>query len=299
VTVLVSGATGTTGSEVVRQLRAADIPVRVMTRRAESAERLSGQGVETFVADLADPSSLAAALEGVDAVYVATSASPQLPEHEGNLARAAVEAGVAHLVKLSVIGCSPESPLEFGRLHSASEAEVKATGIGWTMVRPNGFMQNTLAWARQIATGTVHLPVVDARWSIVDVRDVASVAVAALLDPHTHAGAAYTATGPQASSPREQVAILSELLGRPVAVQEVTIQQAMESLVGAGLSEWSARRMGELFALYADGLAEAVSEDIERVTGRPAHAYRDFAADSREAFAAALTMATTSKEIPA
>lgn len=181
--VLVCGATGTTGSEVTRLLAEAGTTPRTMTRSAESAERLRAEGLETVVADLARPATLAAALDGVDAVYVASPASPELAEHEGNLARAAVAAGARHLVKLSVIGAAPDSPIIFGRLHAESEAAIEDSGIGWSMVRPNGFMQNTLAWAPQIAGGRVYGPVMDARWSIVDVRDVAAVAVAALLEP--------------------------------------------------------------------------------------------------------------------
>ncbi len=283
-TVPVSGATGNTGSEVLRQLRVAGVAVRAMTRSAESAQRLRDQDLEAVVADLADPASLPRALDGVDAVYVANPASPQLPEHEGNLALAALNAGVGHLVKLSVIGCSADSPITFGRMHHEAEQAIRASGVRWTMVRPNGFMQNTLAWAGQIAGGTVYGPVMDARWSIVDMRDIAAVAVAALKDPDSHAGEAYTATGPEVSSPREQAAILAELLGRDIAVQEVPIEQAMESMIAGGWPEWAVDRMGELFELYADGLAQQISPDIASVTGSPARSYRQFASDHLEAF---------------
>ncbi len=283
-TVLVSGATGTTGSEVVRQLRAAGVAVRAMTRSAESAGRLRDQDLEAVVADLSEPASLPPALDGVDAVYVASPASPQLPQHEGNLARAAARAGVGHLLKLSVIGCSPESPITFGRLHFEAEQAVKDSDVRWTIVRPNGFMQNTLAWAGQIAGGTVYAPVMNARWSIVDVRDIAAVVVAALQDPEAHGGEAYTITGSAASSPREQVAILAEVLGREIAAQEVSIEQAQQSMRDAGWPTWNAERMGELFRLYANRLAEATSPDLERVTRRPPRDYRQFAADHREVF---------------
>ena len=107
-----------------------------------------------------------------------------------------------------------------------------------------------------------------------------------LLDPHTHRGQTYTLTGPAPSSPREQVAILAELLNRPLAAEEVSIEQAQSALLGAGWPAWSVERMGELFRLYADGLAADVSPDIERVTGRPARSYRQFAAEHRDAFLA-------------
>lgn len=286
-TVLVAGATGTTGSVVARGLRDAGVAVRAMTRGDRAVPGLHEQGFEPVVADLADAASLAGAVAGVDAVYVATNASPQLPELEGALARAAVEAGVGHLVKLSVVGADAASPLTFARLHHEAEQRIRATGIAATFVRPNGFMQNTLAWAPGLAGGAVHAPVLDARWSIVDVRDIAAVAVAALCDRGAHAGETYTVTGPEASSGREQVAILAELVGRPVEAVDVPIPAAQEAMLAQGWPAWAVERMGELFELYARGEAEAVSPDVERVTGRPARTYREFAADHLAAFSGA------------
>lgn len=284
--VLVCGATGTTGGEVLRQLRQEGRDVRAMTRSADSAAELGAKGVEAVLGDLGDPASLAAALAGVEAVYVASPSSPEIAEHEGNLARAAAAAGVGTLVKLSVIGASPESPIMFGRLHAAAEAQIRAAGVPWTMVRPNGFMQNTLQWAPQVAAGAVHAPVMDARWAIVDVRDIAAVAVAALTEPDRHAGESYTVTGPAPVSPREEVAILAEVLGREIEAHDVPIEAAKQGMAAAGMPAWYVERLGELFGLYADGLAEAVSPEAEQVTGRPARDYRAFAEDHRALFAA-------------
>jgi uncharacterized protein YbjT (DUF2867 family) len=184
-TVLVCGATGTTGLQVLGLLQSAGADVRALTRSPESASRLRETGADAVVGDLGEPSTLPAALDGVRAVYLTHPAFPDLPEHEGNLARAA---GVAHLVKLSVIGVSPDSPVTFQRLLFAAEQQIKESGVAWTMVRSNGFMQNTSAWAPQIAGGTVYGPVMDARWSIIDARDVAAAAATVLQDTATHTG---------------------------------------------------------------------------------------------------------------
>jgi uncharacterized protein YbjT (DUF2867 family) len=151
-------------------------------------------------------------------------------------------------------------------------------------VRPNGFMQNALAWAAQIPSGAVRGPVLDARWSIVDVRDVAAVAVAALRDPDRRRGQRYTVTGPVASSPREQIATIAELLDRPLDAMEVSIEDAVAAMRGAGVPAWAAEKLGELFTVYADGHAEAVSLDLERVTGQAAREFRTFAIDHIDAF---------------
>ena len=284
-TVLVCGATGTTGSQVLAQLRGAGIGVRALTRSAESAGRLREAGVEAAVGDLGEPSTLPAALDGVRAVYMAHPAFPDLPAHEGNLARAAAAAGVAHLVKLSVLDASPDSAVTFQRLHFAAEQQIKESSVAWTMVRSNGFMQNTLAWAPQIAGGTVYGPVLDARWSIIDARDVAAVAAAVLQDTGTHRGQVYSVTGPEASSPREQIAFLSELLGREITAQEVSIDQAKTSMVSFGVPTWYAQCLAELFGLYAEGLGGQISPDVEKVTGHRPRDYRQFAADHLQAFA--------------
>jgi uncharacterized protein YbjT (DUF2867 family) len=285
-TVLVCGATGNTGSEVLRQLRGEDVTLRALTRSKESAERLSAEGVQAFVGNLEEVAGLGPALDGVDVVYVANPASPELPALEGALAAAARDAGVGHLVKLSVIGAAADSPLSFAELHFHAEELIRQSGIGWTMLRPNGFMQNTLAWSAQIPGGVIYGPVMDARWSIIDVRDIGAVGAAAILDAAGHAGKTYELTGPEDSSPREQVAIVAELLGVPLEAQEVTIDQAKATMLSMGWPEWNVERMGELFEIYAEGIAQTISGDVEVVTGRPARTYGEFAADHLDTFRA-------------
>ena len=189
-------------------------------------------------------------------------------------------------MKLSVLGAAPDASMRFSRAHHAAEEAIAGSGLGWTFLRPNGFMQNTLRWAAQIPGGTIAEPVPDARWSIVDARDVAAVAVAALTDPAIHAGRAYTLTGPEASSPREQAAVVGDLLARPIAVEDVGIDAAVAWLRGSGAPEWTAEGLGELFRFYADGHGEAVSGDVEAVTGRPPGGFRRFAEEHRQAFGA-------------
>ena len=286
-TSLILGATGTTGGEVLRQLAAAGHDTRALSRGGAGAQALEDAGHDVVEADLADPSTLPAALEGVRTVFVAQPASPELPAHEAALASAAANAGVELLVLVSALGASPDSPFDFGRMHAEAEALVGATGVPLCVLRPNGFMQNTLAWAAQIPSGTIAGPVVDARWSIVDAADIGEVAAAAIADPPTHAGQTHTLTGPEASSPREQVAILSELLGRELAVQDVPIAATVAQLGLYGVPPWTAERLGELFELYAAGHAALVSGDIQEVLGRPARNFRSWAEANLGAFSGA------------
>jgi uncharacterized protein YbjT (DUF2867 family) len=126
-----------------------------------------------------------------------------------------------------------------------------------------------------------------ARWSIVDVRDIAAVAGRVLESPGSpgeHAGQAYTLTGPEASSPHEQVEILSELLECPLETVDVPMDAAQEAMRSAGVDDHTVTQLGELWHLYASGQAEAVSPDVERVTGRSPYTYRQFAEDHKALF---------------
>lgn len=281
--ILVSGASGTTGGEVLRQLKAGGFETRAITRSPESAKRLEADGHEVVLADLAAPGSLMAAVDGVDAVYVATSASPELPAQEGALAKAAAAAGVERFAKLSAISASADTPLQLARMHHESEVLIRQSLPQATMIRPNGFMQNTLSWVQQIPGGVVRAPVLDARWSIIDVVDVAAAAVAALTRDG-HAGADYTCTGPEALSPREEIAILAELLGKHLAAEEVPLDAVPGVLESIGMSAWTAERITDLYSQYVQGRFEAVTDDVERATGRPARSYRQFAQDHLAAF---------------
>lgn len=284
--ILVTGATGTTGGAVLAALLDQGAHVRAVTRSPGKARELErASGVEAVVADLDDATALPFVLDGVRAVYVVNAGGPEIADREGAVAEAAVAAGVPHLVKLSAIGAGPDAPMEFGRIHGAAEAAVVASGIATTMIRPNGFMQNTLAWAAQIPSGTVYAPVADARWSIVDARDIGAVAAAALLVPDTHAGNTYTLTGPAPMSSREELAIVAEVTGREVTMQEVSVAQAIET-VTPFTGEATAKRLGELWEFYATGGAEGLSGDVETVTGRPPRDFRTFAADHAAAFSA-------------
>jgi uncharacterized protein YbjT (DUF2867 family) len=285
-TVLVAGASGTTGSEVVAQLRAAGVSVRALSRTREKAEALRSDGVEPVVASFDDPASLAAALDGVSAAYLVTNPSPDTAATEGAFARATHEAG-AHLVKLSVVGADPDAAIRFARAHGESEAAIEQIGGSWTFVRPNGFMQNDLAWAAQIPSGVIRGPVMDARWSIVDVVDVAAVAVAALATPAEHVGKRITVTGPEPLTPRERVSTLAEILVRELAVEELPVAAVKEQLAGFGVDAWTADALEELWGIYAEGYAADVSTDVEHVLGRRAGSWEAFVVQHEAAFRAA------------
>ena len=287
-TILVAGATGTTGSAVVRRLLDRGQTVRALTRSPESATRLSSEGVEpVVVTGLDDADAISRAADGATAAYIATTSSPDLPRLEAAFARTVAAAGVP-LVKLSVVGAAADSPVRFARGHAESERAIEEAyrdSGSWTFLQPNGFMQNDLAWGQQIPSGTVAVPGLDSAWSIVDVADIADVAAAVLTDPSAHAGRRIVVTGPESLSPRDRIATVSRVLGRDLTAVDVPLPAFADSLRGYGMDDWYVEALVELMEVYATGAAAGVSPAPEEVLGRPARTWDEFVEEHRDVLA--------------
>lgn len=154
-TLLLTGATGTVSNVLAEAPADADVTVRALVRDPDRAAALEGQVDRVVVGDLGDPGSLPAAFEGVDDLWLLVANVPRAPEHGMNAVRAARQAGVDRVVRLSAIGAGPDAPIRGGRLHALSDRELEASELRWTILRPHWFMQNLLNEAGEIAaTGT-------------------------------------------------------------------------------------------------------------------------------------------------
>jgi uncharacterized protein YbjT (DUF2867 family) len=276
--ILVTGATGRVGREVVHQLAAAKIPVRALVRSAERAEGLAGTGVELAVGDLEKPESLDRALAGVECLFLASRAEPKLAEREGNAVEAARRAGVRFIVNVSVSG-GPDSPTQIGRWHWAVEKRLAASGIASTILRPALYMQGAFLWLPEIAAnGQFHVPMGDGRASVVDARDVAAVAVEALRKKGLPQPL-YDVTGPSAISFDEIARDISEAARRPVAYVDVTPRQWKQERLAAGEPAWLVEDMLFLYNAYREGYGGAVSTTVRDVTGMDPRSFREFARD--------------------
>jgi uncharacterized protein YbjT (DUF2867 family) len=215
-TVLVTGATGQVGGAVLEELVRRGVQARAMVRTEEQAAGLSARGADVVVANLERPEFLAGALDGVDRAFLMSRDDPRQPEMEGALIEAAGRAGIGRIVKLSASGAAPNSPVALMRRHAQAERILEASGLGCTTLRPQLYMQNFLRFGPSIAAeGRFAAPINDHRFALVDVRDVARVAAAALTED-THAGAAYVVSGPEALSYGDAAEAIGAAIGKEV-----------------------------------------------------------------------------------
>lgn len=275
--ILVTGATGATGGQVVRALSALGAPVRALVRNPAKAAAIAGPGVEIVIGDLERPETLDRALRGVRRMFLVSSGDLRMADLQGNAVAAARRAGVRHVVKLSAVGAGPDSPVQLLRLHARIEEDIRHSGLAWTMLQPNFFMQNFLQFAPAIAAqGAFHAPAGDGKSSVVDVRDIAAVAVAVLTGAN-HAGKTYVVTGAEPLSYADAAAKIGTAIGRPVAYVNVPPEAARKSLLERGMPGWLADDLVALAAFYGSGQTAAVTPVVDQTTGRAPRRFDQFA----------------------
>jgi uncharacterized protein YbjT (DUF2867 family) len=278
--ILVTGATGTIGSEVFRRLAAAGERPRGFVRDPHRARARLGAAVDYVVGDLDRPETVEAGLAGVDRVFLVTRQTTRQPEQERNLIDAAVRSGVRHLVKLSVFRADERSPLQIARQHGETERALEQSGLSYTIVRPVFLMQNLLAMVRD---GAIYTAAADGRVAMIDARDIAAVAVAALTSPGD-GGATHTLTGPQPLSFDEVADILSRQTRMPVRHVRVAPDQVRNALAQGGMEAWFAEDMARLHGMLAAGYEDLVTDDVRTVTGTSPCTLAEFARDFADHF---------------
>lgn len=282
--ILVSGSTGTIGSELVKQLSAAQVPARALVRSAAKASALRLPGIELVEGDLEDEASLARALAGVDRFFLLSSGSPRQHEVQAKAIDVAKRAGVKHVVKLSALGAAKETPSGFGRWHYATEEHLRTSGLAWTILQPHSFMQNLLGSAATIvADGALYAPVKDARVAMIDARDIAASALAVLTRPG-HEGQTYVLTGGEAVTYAEVAEALTKAAGHTIKYVDVPPQAAKQGMVAGGVPEWLADELLVLFGFFSTGGGAATTPWVKTLTGREPRRIGDFARDYAAAF---------------
>ncbi|MDQ6704605.1 MAG: SDR family oxidoreductase [Acidobacteriota bacterium] len=282
--ILLTGATGTSGSEIAKQLSGAGASFRALVRDPRAAGPLSGLNVELAEGDLGKPETLKKPLEGIDHALLLSSPDERQVELQGNFIEAAKSAGVNHVVKFSAIGAAPDSISKFLRWHAQTERQLEQSGMGYTHLRPSSFMQNFLQSAGTIQSqSAIYAPIGDAKISYVDVRDIAAVAVKTLTEPG-HEGKTYIITGPESLSHTDIAEKLSKALGKKVNFVDLPPEAYKQAVMGAGVPEWLADGLNELYTDWRTGSIAAVSSVVSEVAKKQPISFDQFARDHAAAF---------------
>ncbi len=277
--ILVTGATGRVGREVVRLLSETRAAVRVLVRSPDAAASLERLGVEPAIGDFEEPATIEAALQGATKLFLLTPADPRMVDHQGQTIEAAQRAGVRYVVKVSALGADPASPVSLGRWHAQAEQHIEDSGIPYTHLRPHYFMQNTLAFAPSIALeNRLYAPMRDGRIGLVDCRDVAGVAAHVLTEPG-HENRVYEITGGAALSFTELASHIGAAIGRTVTYVDVRPSEAERAMISAGTPGWLAEALIGLYGIFSANHASAITRVVDDLCGKPA---RTFAAFTRE-----------------
>ncbi len=275
--ILVIGATGTVGAEVMRQLTASGSRVRALVRSSSSAAKVRGHAASVVLGDLRDIPSLRTAMTDVDHVFLATPHGPTAEYFTGALIEASASLS-PHIVRLSVLGADANSSLELAKCHGRADRLVQQSGVPYTILRPHFFMQNFLGtFAETISDRSLfNAPVKDGAIGIVDSRDVAAVAAECLRGPG-HSGRTYSLTGPDALTFHDIAGHISEAAGRHVRYVSQSEEEAIEQLVGAGLKAGLAESLVQFYGLFASGHANKVTNTVREVTGIAPRSFSLFA----------------------
>lgn len=272
---------GKVGSETARLLAEREKPVRVLVRDVARSANLAESGVEVVVGDLDDKRTIDAAMQGVTGVVLVSLA---VPAQELNVVESAVTAGVDHVVKITS-KASADSPIARRRAQHEIESGLIASGLGYTLLRNNAYMQNFLMLAPAIAKAASFASATGAgRVGHVDARDVAAVAVEIAASPASHAGKTYWPTGPESLSGAQVAEIFSRVLGREITFTPISPEEQREAMIAVGLPATVATDNAQALALMAEGDCNYVTEDVPSLLGRPARSFEEFVRDNARAF---------------
>jgi uncharacterized protein YbjT (DUF2867 family) len=272
--ILVTGASGNIGRELVAQLKA---------RGADFAIMSSKPGAGTVHGDFADRASLERAFKGFDTLFLLLPLVPNKITLAENAIAAAKSAGIGHIVRSSGLGADAQSPGALARLQGTIDAIVAGSGIAHTFIRPAGFMQNWVNFsAAQLKAGTFYAPNGNGAQSLVDTRDIAESAAVILLNPAVHAGRAYNLTGGESLTNQQMLDIIGKAAGHPIAYVDVAESAAREAMGGMPpvMIDWFL----SLHHAIKQGWAAGISDDVRTLTGHAPRRLADFAAENANAW---------------
>jgi uncharacterized protein YbjT (DUF2867 family) len=284
--ILVTGATGLTGSAVIREFVRNRHPVRALVRsraKARAFEALST--VEIVEGDMSRPATLEKALAGVDRALLISSPDPQMTERQSSFIDAARSAGVRHIVKFSGLSAADVgTPFVFGSMHAEIERYLEGSGLAWTYLRPSQFMTEYLREVPTIlAQNALFLPLQDARLTPVDVGDIAKAAFA-LLTTRGHEGKIYAMSGPEALTMEEIAEQISHAIGMTVRYVSITREQRRQALLAAGVPSFFVDALDVQAGERLKGAEATVHPETHTALGITPTSFAQFARRNASAF---------------
>ena len=282
--ILITGGTGQCGGEIVRQLAATGTAFRMLVRDPVRAAITAPKGAQLVKGDLEDIASIEAAAGGCEIALFNSDGSPKLAAQQKNFLAAAKKAGVKHIVRFSAMGADANSPMDFPKWHGQAEADLLASGLAWTLLRPTFFMQNILGTAATIKSqNAIYMPAGDGKAPYVDLADIAAVAVKALTTGG-HAGKTYVITGPRDISWGDIASAIGQATAKSINYVNVPPEAAKKSLLSAGLEEWRADAVLGLMMGTRNGWMTGVTNTVREVTGKPAKSIEQWAVENAAKF---------------
>ncbi len=279
--ILITGATGHIGKELIPLLLESGQPLRVFVRDERKVAHLDPH-IERVAGDLNDPASLISAMQGVDQIFLVTFETRQ----DVHVLAAAKGAGVQHIVKLSTLEAAHPN-IKIGQWHAEREELIRASGLDWTFLRPGMFMSNTIDWWSDSikGQGAVYFPGGKGKVAPVDPADVAAVAALAL----THSGhsrQAYELTGPELLTMREMVQIISRTLAKPLQYTDIPPIAARLWMLKSGMDKTLVNALMEMLASLRKNQGAICTETVRQVTGREPRSFEAWCKNHIGAFQA-------------
>lgn len=290
--ILLTGVTGKTGGASADALLKRGVPLRAIVRNADKAGSLQAAGVELIIGDVTDRAVLERAMTGVDKALMTIPNSEKQLDMEQQFVDVAKQKGVKHLVKMSSMEAVADAKSPIAKIHYASEQYLKKSGLAWTMIKPNFFMQNFLGSAGTIKEqGKFFLPMGEGRTVMADTRDIGAAVAAVMTGPGPdgkgHEGRQYEITGPEVLSFADAAARFSAVLGRKVEYVHVPMEAYRKTLARFLTNEWHLNAVCALFQEIAEGGALHASDAVEKLTGTPSTSFERFVRDHKAVFTAA------------
>jgi uncharacterized protein YbjT (DUF2867 family) len=275
--ILITGATGNIGGEVVRQLKPTDATFAVGGRGGQVA------GMESISMDFADKASLVTAMQGASTLFMVIPNHPNMVEWGENVIEAAKESGISHVVRSSGSLANKDSSLMIERLLGTVDEHLRSSGLDYTITAPSFFMQNFINFfAEDYKNGAIYQPAGDRKMGWVDVRDIAAVNVEVLLNPKDYLGQSLTITGAESLSYGEAVHQMNASLGLESSFVAVPDEAAIEAMKAMHYPEFMIDLMISMNQSIRAGHAEEVTDTVEIVLGRPPIKFSQFIEDNRE-----------------